>query len=85
MLAKLSAPANFDWLWADGLGLNFAARRPDVILFCVLDAIKKIHETGVKAIQVDPCGDPEGRSRQLTHCGRMTPYGDIDLGQHWLR
>ena len=22
---------------------------------------------------------------QLTHCGLVTPYGDIDLGQHWLR
>ena len=21
----------------------------------------------------------------LTHCGLMTPYGDTDLGQHWLR
>ena len=21
----------------------------------------------------------------LTHCGRMTPHGDIDLGKHWLR
>ena len=21
----------------------------------------------------------------LTHCGLVTPYGDIDLGQHWLR
>ena len=21
----------------------------------------------------------------LTHCGLMTPYGDKDLGQHWLR
>ena len=21
----------------------------------------------------------------LTHCGQMTPYGGIDLGQHWLR
>ena len=21
----------------------------------------------------------------LTHCALMTPYGDIDLGQHWLR
>ena len=20
-----------------------------------------------------------------THCGLVTPYGDIDLGQHWLR
>ena len=20
----------------------------------------------------------------LNHCGLMTPYGDIDLGQHWL-
>ena len=21
----------------------------------------------------------------LTHCGLVTPYGDINLGQHWLR
>ena len=21
----------------------------------------------------------------LTHCGLVTPYGDTDLGQHWLR
>ena len=21
----------------------------------------------------------------LTHCGLVTPYGDVDLGQHWLR
>ena len=21
----------------------------------------------------------------LTHCGLVTPYGAIDLGQHWLR
>ena len=21
----------------------------------------------------------------LTHCGLVTPYGNIDLGQHWLR
>ena len=21
----------------------------------------------------------------LTHCGLVTPYGDIDLGQHWVR
>ena len=22
---------------------------------------------------------------ELTHCGLVTPYGDIDLGQHWVR
>ena len=22
---------------------------------------------------------------KLTHCGLETPYGDIELGQHWLR
>ena len=22
---------------------------------------------------------------QLTHCGLLTPYGDMELGQHWLR
>ena len=22
---------------------------------------------------------------QLTHCGLVIPYGNIDLGQHWLR
>ena len=21
----------------------------------------------------------------LTHCGLVTPYGDMELGQHWLR
>ena len=24
-------------------------------------------------------------ANELTHCGLMMPYGDIDLGQHWLR
>ena len=24
-------------------------------------------------------------SSMLIHCGLMMPYGDIDLGQHWLR
>ena len=24
-------------------------------------------------------------SLSLTHCGLVMPYGDIDLGQHWLR
>ena len=22
---------------------------------------------------------------KLTHCGQVTPYGDVDMGQHWLR
>ena len=22
---------------------------------------------------------------RLTHCSLATPYGDIDLGQHWFR
>ena len=21
----------------------------------------------------------------LTHCGLETPYGDMEMGQHWLR
>ena len=24
-------------------------------------------------------------TQRLTHCGLMMPYGDRDLGQHWLR
>ena len=24
-------------------------------------------------------------NRELGHCGLVTPYGDIYLGQHWLR
>ena len=36
------------------------------------------------------CRPPKGGhlvqfSIYLTHCGLMTPYGDIDLDQHWLR
>ena len=26
-----------------------------------------------------------GNGGHLTHCGLVTPYGGIDLGQHWLR
>ena len=29
--------------------------------------------------------DPPTHTIPLTHCGLETPYGDIDLGQHWLR
>ena len=25
------------------------------------------------------------RQQLLTHCGLVTPFDDIDLGQHWLR
>ena len=25
------------------------------------------------------------RAHLLTHCGLVTPYGDIDLDQHYLR
>ena len=25
------------------------------------------------------------RGRNWTHCGLVTPWGDINLGQHWLR
>ena len=29
--------------------------------------------------------DKSSKICNLTHCGLVTPYGDIDLGQHWLR
>ena len=25
------------------------------------------------------------QAKLLTHCGLVTPYGDTDLGPHWLR
>ena len=28
---------------------------------------------------------PQSILTKLTHCGLVTPYGDRDLGQHWLR
>ena len=28
---------------------------------------------------------PENKHVTLIHCGLVTPYGGIDLGQHWLR
>ena len=31
------------------------------------------------------CGYPGQVASDLTHCGLVTPYGDIDLGQHWSR
>ena len=27
----------------------------------------------------------QGRHATLIHCGIVTPYGDIDLREHWLR
>ena len=30
-------------------------------------------------------GDEIDHPIRLTHCGLVTPYGDTDLGQHWLR
>ena len=32
-----------------------------------------------------PCHDVIMDEVDLTHCGLMTPYGDLDLGQHWPR
>ena len=26
----------------------------------------------------------KSQKKQLTYCGLVMPYGDIDLGQHWL-
>ena len=31
------------------------------------------------------CINSLGAISVLTHCGLVTPYGDRDLGQHWLR
>ena len=30
-------------------------------------------------------GDSISDAVNLTHCGLVTPYGDVDVGQHWLR
>ena len=31
------------------------------------------------------CGGSQCSNTNLTHWGLVTPFGDIDLGQHWLR
>ena len=28
---------------------------------------------------------PVSAPKELTHCGLVTRYGDVSLGQHWLR
>ena len=40
--------------------------------FVVIGGMRVIHFTHITA-------------RQLIDCGLVTPYGDRDLGQHWLR
>ena len=32
-----------------------------------------------------PVGQHKFTHLGLTHCGLITPFGDTDLGQHWLR
>ena len=39
-------------------------------------------------IMLSLCNDyfaDEPSTNGLTHCGPVTPYGDMDLSQHWLR
>ena len=38
-----------------------------------------------KAMVTPMLVDWSHRSIALTHCGQVTPYGDIDRSQHWLR
>ena len=42
-------------------------------MFLFDDVIKQTHDDTVHWLN------------RLTHCGLVTPYGDINLGQHWLR
>ena len=40
--------------------------------------------------ETGPCSNTETKFlkqtiNSLTHCGLVMPYGDIDLGQQWLR
>ena len=37
----------------------------------------------LKSLQVKSCYN--SWINGLTHCGLVTPYGDINLGQHWLK
>ena len=42
----------------------------------------KHHLDDLLVVVVDIC---KRKIKDLTHCGLVTPYGDKDLGQHWLR
>ena len=44
------------------------------------DDVSQLYHPGLAEFQVSwRCGV------SLTHCGLVMPYGDIDLGRHWLR
>ena len=55
----------------DGLAPNGTRPSAGTVLTTNLHKVIGKHSTDCKVM--------------LTHCGLVTPYGDMELGQHWLR
>ena len=58
------------------------------LCFCVpcwwLDNLRWYLNHHYHEYAISPCTH-HAYNVSLTHCGLVTPYGDTDLGQHWLR
>ena len=46
---------------------------------------KPVVQAGSSRWTLSPTDISKRIANELTHCGLVTPYGDIGLGQHWLR
>ena len=52
-------------------------------IFCgYFKPIQDIHDHNTRSCSGLYAWQPK---TELTHCGLVTPYGDIDLGQYWLK
>ena len=57
-----------------------------VIIAYTLESLSSLtynHEIATKYVSISPQQNVVATAS--THCGLVTPFGDIDLGQHWLR
>ena len=65
------------------LGSRVAIRK---LTICCSISLKDIHSSEPRWILCYGCiSGIDSVISNLTHCGLVTPYGDINLGQHWLR
>ena len=65
---------------------DFLQQKPNLIVNFSAVETRMFWENDVNSGDGDGLAPPGVSAlRTLTHCGLMTPYGDIDLGQHWFR
>ena len=75
---------------ADALAPGVARPSATLVLIMQNKQVLASHEEGFQLPKLSQCWEIIENAttflkNQLTHWGLVTPYGDRDLGQHWLR